>query len=830
MPTEVKVQSRKFFNQIENGSDFSLNTSNFTTYFQGNAGGKYKAAHEVTVEWYAFASSGNRFSYRAADNKIVRQYGSWIEDGFSVNDEIRIVSGSNTSTGDATITNINDLEITIDSGDQVLVDELDTASIVVGRTSLDECEFTYNLIGNDESTNFLSKIDGNEMKFTGSGLTASLSSLTPSGVPKSWQNGQVEVKTLSSYTTFLSNTDQETSPTTRTFTGTAQGFLIEHEFILAPLYLDGEQSNIDSVNPPERFATSNCLKYVFKFNGSQNIQNPNVKHEASVDDSLGNTGYINENFNGALSDYAITSVSYTDKSTGTAVDGLQLNSSTTVNAVISGSNFSSGDAFVINHQALQPEDDYRGESVIDDTYVSNIVYENFRGTMDAASASGDMIENVVVTVDSPTQITAVFDVNFGSSQKAKLSTSKNFFLGFLISDDALASASSNEVMLKIDSQLYSKGIYGDDVAGLISFGSFKMYQHPEDDDVSSDGFTNIEAYVQDKVLTEFDFTLDWSGTNQPFIESFTPRLVAYNATTGESFDLQSESYNLSQYPMAYNATLGGTVQQINLNTTRGFLLADDDDFNKVSVQVYDGSATQATYKVKWAFAFNWQDYRKLSRANSIFFDSSELNNGLNLDSAHYSENAGASDWGVYLFFDFDVAKSGAGSAVTLYRLKSDEIPVFKQGEFTDSPNPWTVTKRLTDQSGTNTGNNILDNQNTKVFFEFVDSRGDVGGSFHAVVRLEEYQNGGLLKIHELSSWIPSAENNILQPLAGESYAKITKSPADTLTVECEIKKDLIEIGKQYDVTCRIFTGLSETKLFEDGSAFLFEDTDPYKFE
>jgi len=45
----IKVISRKFYNQLDNGEDFTLNTSTFTNFLKGNSGGKYKAIHDIGV-------------------------------------------------------------------------------------------------------------------------------------------------------------------------------------------------------------------------------------------------------------------------------------------------------------------------------------------------------------------------------------------------------------------------------------------------------------------------------------------------------------------------------------------------------------------------------------------------------------------------------------------------------------------------------------------------------------------------------------------------------------------------------------------------------------
>ena len=125
-------------------------------------------------------------------------------------------------------------------------------------------------------------------------------------------------------------------------------------------------------------------------------------------------------------------------------------------------------------------------------------------------------------------------------------------------------------------QLGAEGIaisaIGDDESGLISFADFNLYQHPEDDGVVTDGSTSVQGYVEDKLLSSFSFDLD---NGEAVVDKVTARLVAYNSTTGDFFDIQKEEYDFTIYPAV------GGIQQINLDTTRAFKLASGSDFNKV---------------------------------------------------------------------------------------------------------------------------------------------------------------------------------------------------------------------------------------------------------
>ena len=806
----IKVISRKFYNQLDNGEDFTLNTSTFTNFLKGNSGGKYKAIHDIGVEWFSTATQVgttiiNGFTFTATADTIARDQGSWIDDGFKLGDTIKTVTTSGTNDGTYTISNITDTVLTCSGAG--FSNQVDGDAIVVGFTTLNDVEFQYGLIENGEQINFNSKIDGNVQKYRLEGVSATPTAMNPVGIQKTWQNGSVEVSTGAGNPINITNGALN-------YSATHTSFLIEHEFILFPTYLDGEIDNVVDGNPPELWATDKCLKYVFSIYMANTLSDPNSFHYGQDELLLGNTGWIDETYNGNAANFSINSISYADSS-GNPANGILRSGATDVTVVVDTDlTINTSTKFALTHFLLPDEDQYKGASVQSSTLEENFLFENFVTQFGATDPDGDILKNVVGTVVSASQGSITFTVQYDSVDELdKIRAGNHCFLGLLIQD---ASTANTQMMLKLGADEMVASAFGDDETGLISFADFNLYQHPEDDGDPADGSTSVQAYVEDKLLSSFTFEIDNDG---PVVDKVTARLVAYNSTTGDFFDIQKEEYDFTIYPQV------GGIQQINLDTTRAFKLASGSDFNKVDCSITSSGAKDTTYTFNWAFAFDWADYKALASANSAFYDSAELNNGLNQNSSHYSMNV--ANWGVYLFFDFDMNNDGN---ITTYRQISPELDVVNYDDYIGT-NIWSVTKQLTNQAGTSTNNNILDTENTKISFAFTSSLGDVGTDYQAVIRLEEYQNGGLKNIWEISSYKDRlVAGNPLKPLTGETFAKITKSPVDTLTVEAEIDKDLINLGRQYQVSSRIWVGLGQTYVFEDGVNYEFEDSVDYDFE
>jgi hypothetical protein len=543
------------------------------------------------------------------------------------------------------------------------------------------------------------------------------------------------------------------------------------------------------------------------------LSDPNSFHYGQDELLLGNTGWIDETYNGNAPNFSINSISYADSS-GNPANGILRSGSTDVTVVVDTDlTINTSTKFALTHFLLPDENQYKGASVQSSTLEENFLFENFVTEFGATDPDGDILKDVVGTVVSASQGSITFRVQYNSVDELdKIRSGNHCFLGLLIQD---ASTANTQMMLKLGADEMVASAFGNDETGLITFGDFNLYQHPEDDDIPTDGHTSVQAFVEDKLLSTFTFELE---NDEAVVDKVTARLVAYNSTDDIFFDIQKEEYDFTIYPQV------GGIQQINLDTTRAFKLADGSDFNKVNCTIVSSGAKDTTYEFNWAFAFDWADYKSLVSANTAFYDNTELNNGLNQDSSHYSLNV--TNWGVYLFYDFAMNSNGN---ITTYRQISPELDVKFYDEYIGT-NPWTVVKQLTNQAGTSTNNNILDTENTKISFAFTSSLGDVGSDYQAVIRLEEYQNGGLKNQWEISSYKQRlVDGNPLIPITG-NFATITKSPVDTLTVEAQIDKDLINLGRQYQISARIWLGTGETYIFEDSINYEFEDGTDYDFE
>ena len=384
----INVISRKFYNQLDNGSDYTLNTSTFTNFIKGNSGGRYKAIHDIGVEWFSTAlqvgtTIVNGFTFTATADTITRDSGSWISDGFKLGDTIKTVTTSGTNDKTCTISNITDSVLTCSGAG--FSNQVDGDAIIVGFTTLNDVEFQFGLIENSESINFNSKVDGNVQKYRLQGVSGTPTAMNPVGIQKTWQNGSVKVSTGAGNPINITNGALN-------YSATHTSFLIEHEFILFPTYLDGEIDNMVNGNPPELWATDKCLKYVFSIYMAATLSDPNSFHYGQDELLLGNTGWIDETYNGNAANFSINSISYADIS-GNPSSGIIRSGATDVTVVVDTDlTINTSTKFALTHFLLPDEDQYKGASVQSSTLEENFLFENFVSQFGATDSDGDIIK------------------------------------------------------------------------------------------------------------------------------------------------------------------------------------------------------------------------------------------------------------------------------------------------------------------------------------------------------------------------------------------------------------------------------------------------------
>ena len=140
-------------------------------------------------------------------------------------------------------------------------------------------------------------------------------------------------------------------------------------------------------------------------------------------------------------------------------------------------------------------------------------------------------------------------------------------------------------------------------------------------------------------------------------------IAVYNFTDDTWNSLRSLVIDLS------DQTNVNGIQQIELDTTRGYKLKDGSIFNYLKVSTGSNDGTKQYYNIQVGYRIPWQSWLEFEDAPTDFYDKSKSYNGLNQKASNYSMNPSALNYGIKVLFDATVDS-------TRYVKTSEEIKVY----------------------------------------------------------------------------------------------------------------------------------------------------------
>ncbi len=811
MGVNISLNYQKFFNQFDNGTDLDLSTSNFTNFLSGNSGELLRNKIEVKISWTSESSATDIFS--VSGNILTRSgSGDFETDGFVVGDLIVIWELDGTPTQIVTKRNITAITpdtITFDGASEPNYTFID--GIVYGKTPLESLLFNYGLIENNEAINFISKVDGfenNEFFTDGIGIDTgggvrdtSQVLMTKSIGVNSWKDdGDLYIN----YSQTLGQSDDF-----------AQVFILDHKFRLFPFYLDGWQTNLTTLSPPfPEFQSTNCLKYVSRFEFRQFLNNPNGARIKNFSSNQGNTGWFNENFNGFTNNYTLDSIVITDNATSNVLTEVDFQKSCHVvlNVSDSLSRWNTGkDAFTIGVSYLPNVNQYQQNQ---NTIAENFLFDSVRIEDGIAPVSSTILKNVEVTSATATTCVVEYDVEYSVSQQSILNN-QSYLMYCGVNSLTSVGINSDRVTLLTDYKSYS---FTNDVFDLMFMEEFRFVPYDLADtspNIKGDYLGWIEDGFQ--IQTPFKLNTDLGAS----IDSISLDIVAYNSITGEQFTIQTNPLDLS------SAIISGGVQQINLSTTNNFRLLSTSDFKKVELSNV-GSGTYLTYNIenyesKIGVRFNFEEWIALLSANTDFFDASQLNNGLNLLSSNYSTKfltSPQNDFELKVRLNANVRD--ANNVLTNYQFLSDDLKSYYY-DLDDNVVPeWSGVINTYDTNGTQIDiiyqDNLTDIVATFTKLTGKDAPPDLVNPY-GWIRLD-IQQGTINSPYELSTLYLPSTNSALIPLPTETFCKI-QNVGSAIKLSCRIDHTNIPSGSIISASARIsesndFTSYSTWEINECG--------------
>lgn len=781
MPVRIDVYDFKCFNQLRNGVNFDQNLSEFTPNLVGNVGERLKISFSANFGYQAVSSASD--NWILGDDFIERSSGNFIDDGFNIGDEFDyftqfVLENFEFSAVVDTISSDGKritFTVTVSSV-KSQGEGIDQAGIIVdtfGDNPHTAAFLKFGLIENSEQFNFVSKVSGNEQIYYAGDLiktTASnLSDMISLGRLKDWQTGTAKAVFLNA------------SPESR-----RSQYNFEHEFILNPYYIVGYLTFLQNDTIPALFDGSFSLKYAFEIEFRKTLTDILSSKTYSEEKILGVTGWFNENFNGFNNLYEIKSISYNDSFTNDQLDGISINSSTTITYRIA-----KKDDIVDNNISISfgisylptSRDEYTD---VETSFEDNFLYDNIVLSNPATSNTGTniikQINYAIIDNEAVVQVVIEYDV----LQRLKLDKSSQYILFTQIEDATKSAGNSDRVQLLLDLNNYTDLNF---VEGFVSFNDYTYFIHSQDPQTDPGSFSLNQVINEDGLVLRSSFGIDTS--KEVFINAIQLKLIAFNKDQNSFFELDSYDIDLS------SQTITANVQEFNIEASRGYVLADDDPFNIVELKTGSRVVDEQFYDYTFPQKIRWQDWQRNDNVDPVFFDPDKPNENLNFKSSNYSDVNGYSIRIATIInvtgFD-DLGRRVSGSQTFF----GGELKI---QDYNSSLDYSGLIETLDPDTLSPLGGGVLYNGKNTIFRTTYNKLLPVDPVFYAIHRIEVNEAIGD-GISELSSVVDPPINNLLIPLEGETLLKVTETGSQVIT-ECQIDGSRVEEGINYKLSARL---------------------------
>ena len=769
------VSNREVKSSFHNENDFNQNAGDTTINLVGSIMERIQITHTVSIQVVTNSSISNEIEL--INNQLIRQSGSWIDDGFAIGDSFEMEVNPNLGTVATgfTVTAITD-KILVYSGtigtNEIFGENDGTVrELEVRGTSIPQgLVLKFGLIENNENTNYLSKTDGNEQGYYLAGISATDQQMQPLGAIRSWQSGGAFVR-------FLTTTGDNTYT-----------FEVRNEFIIPAYYREGELADLKAGLQPSEFSGTNSLKYVVEYDFRTTLNDPNSSKKFVDDKVLGSVAWYDENANGFNNGFTVNQFDYVDTATTGQVTGFQKGVATTARVFIN-TNGNTVDTIGAYVSHLPNQSEYQNKT---DDYPTIWSYDE--ALTDTLGTSFGGVYGVVQSVTA-IDLSGVLFVQVNCLfNGALIDNGDPFLLGISVGSSGLTNKTSDRVNLLID---VGEFVVDTDIKNLIRLDKLEFYPHTKD--LGTTGFTDYKGVIQDGVLCDYSFSSVVSSG--AFIKQFDAKLVAWNTTDNSYFELENIPMPLTNQTITTQN--GYTVQIISLVNDRGFQLEGTDQFDLQTISTGNGTTGVVQYSGQIGFKIDWQEWLALNGADSVFYDSNQPNNGLNEKASRYSL---LNNYEIRFLIVLNVSNAVSNGVDTEYILSSPAFEIYDYDLDGNTTPEWTeVIETFNAGQVTNLNGTILKGQPTEIKATFTNITNPPTGTngFHGVIRLEELNNPSKQKIHELSTLRNDYTNNLLAPLTGEVRTKISHSGNDII-LEAQTNDSLLDPNVCYGVSARIF--------------------------
>lgn len=788
MGKSIVIREEKYFNEFKNGENFDQNLNDFTNNFTGSVMEKQKVRFVIDVNWGFDASTSNGVSSNPFLGSITKQSGSFIDDGFAVGGR-GVMLFSWTGSGNSfhfqiSAINNNTMFVTQIFGqpqpDSATNSFNNTTVSIVGLDDLTSLVWNFGLVENSDIFNPRNLITNSDQSYYGTGINSTTwTNFQSLGSNKDWVSGSLRVRKIDNPIGFLPSTNQR--------------FEIEHELVI-PFYAEGD----DFIQQPNYLDGLNSLKYTFQAGFRTVLSNQNTEKSFTYDSSLGSVAYYDENFNGFNNVFSVSDVQFQEATTLNNADGIITSGRTKVTVKVDRSdgffsNFSRYGVYV-GYQA--EELDYTNTP--NSNFLENFIYDRELGVVGSTTNGQVFLYKVNASVIS-NQLIITFEVEYTPQQKLFLSQKlangdARFIIAVSVGDFNLGNGNSNRVMLLASTGSYD---FNADIPNLVVNNNLGFYTYKDVIGVDSPK-SSIEQWIEDGFIAKGSFDLDLN--KEAYINSLEFKLIAHNSTTGRFFDLDSYSVNVASSPIVNG------VQQINLNTDRGYNLANGNNFNNVIITTGTNSLGFQTYDFEIGQKISWQEWINNQGADTVFYDNNKVNNNLNYNASNYSFKNGYAI--KYALFMNVLGKSDEGvKGDTNYLIVSPNLVIHDYDKDNNLTPVWSgLIETFNPANSTNLNGAILSGNNDTLMrvtwtnsFVFITSVADL----NAIHRIEETGQNGY-SIDENGDNRQNPNNNRLINKNTFTEVDIYLDNNNHVVTECLIKGSALNPNTQYNLSAKLW--------------------------
>jgi hypothetical protein len=767
--------SQKFFNQIGNGSDFSLNTGNYTSNLVAVAGEQLKAVFDISIGWDSSSDIVNFWSVSEptiGTGRIQRQFGSFLADGFAVGQSFDYFDDYSTVpvlVFSGTITAIsasgNRLDFAVDSGVLVAGSATDSGiKALAASWPLTALEWGFGFPGTSESYSNVSKVSGSPMMYTAGGIGLGMARSTAavpliqSGIVSDWVTGAATVA-------YVSETLYE------------QSFRVEQEFIMAPFTNTAVALSLARV-PPVAYSENMRYSYVGKFKKSVTAA---AYYPVSIDDIPGSTLWYDTSF--VASDYKAVSISYVDTDTADPQPSLIVSEKTTVTITIEKTSapFAAGQrAGVMVTYIPRSLGEFQGTET---TVQENFLYDSlFHDEGTGATVGTGIIKLLDSSIGGGGELILFVDIEYTLTEAQKAEGGA-YMLAVIVGDTAMAANESDRMNLIVDVRRYTDVNI---IPLLCQYADPITFFGHGSNFVS--GTETIETWNEDGIVARIPFALDLSRA--AFLSSFAVKLVAYKVADGSYFELDNYIFNTA------GAIVSGGVQQINISQQRPYSLPDGDAFRCAKIETGALVVDLQEYLCTIGQKISWQEWILLPGADTVFFDAGEPNSGLNEKASRYSLQNG---YEIRMIAEASVRGNNNLGTTTagVSEGVSDTITVNDY----DTGAWYCEIKTRNPDTLADIGGNILAGLPTVFRAEFSKAApfSDIAETAWIVLRIEDFNDTGS-GISEYSSLRPNIDGR-LYSIDGSGFLALSID-AGKLIAECLINPSGFSEGQKFNLSAR----------------------------